>query len=84
MGGALIPGRDRIELTWEDWRAIIAVLREKGLDSMLDHANWLEQMLEQHGPKETLVTLSLTDDVCLRSHNCARGELGIPLPPMGR
>lgn len=71
-------------LPWEDWRAIIAVLREKGLDSMLAHADRLEQMLEQHGTDEPVVTLSLTDDVFLRGYNYARVELGIPLPPMVR
>ena len=73
-----------IELSWEDWRAVIAVLREKGLDYMLEHADRLEQMLEQHGPDAPMVSLSLNDDVFLRSHNWACGELGIPLPPMGR
>jgi hypothetical protein len=28
-----------------------------------------------------MVTLSLTDDVFLRSYNWARLQLGIPLPP---
>ena len=73
-----------IELSWEDWRAVIAVPREKGLDYMLDHADRLERLLEQHGPDEPMVTLSLTDDVYLRSYNYARVELGIPLPPLVR
>ena len=70
-----------ITLSWEDWRAVIAVLRKKGLPYMVDQANSIEQQLEQHGPDEPLVTLSLTDDVYLRSYNGARLELGIPLPP---
>ena len=73
-----------ITLSWNDWRAVIDVLREKGLDYMLEHADRLEQMLEQHGPDEPMVTLNLTDDVYLRSFNYARVELGIPLPPMAR
>jgi hypothetical protein len=41
-------------------------------------------VLEQHAPDETMVTLSLTDDVYLRSYNGARLRLGIPLRPMQR
>jgi len=37
-------------------------------------------LLEQHGPGEAEVALSLTDDVFLRSYNWARWQLGIPLP----
>jgi hypothetical protein len=69
-----------IELPWETWRAVIAVLREKALPYMLEHADQLEQQLEQHGPGEPTVRLSLTDDVFLRSSNGARVQLGIPLP----
>jgi hypothetical protein len=69
-----------IELLWETWRAVIAVLREKALPSMLEHADYLEQQLEQHGPSEATVRLSLTDDVFLRSSNWAWVQLGIPLP----
>jgi hypothetical protein len=68
-----------IELPWETWRAVIAVLRAKGLPYMLEHADNLEQQLEQHGPEESTVRLSLTDDVFLRSYNWARVQLGIPL-----
>ena len=71
-------------LPWEDWRAIIAVLREKGLDYMLEHADRLEQMLEQHGPDEPMVTLAMNDAVYLRSYRWAQFELRIPLPPMER
>ena len=73
-----------IELPWEDWRAVIAVLRAKALPSMREHANIIERLLERDGADEPLVTLSLTDDVSLRSSNGARLELGIPLPPMER
>ena len=69
-----------ITLPWETWRAIIAVLREKGLPSMREHADYLEWHLEQHGPDEVTVRLVLTDDVFLRSSNWARWQLGIPLP----
>ena len=69
-----------IELPWETWRAIIAVLRAKGLASMLEHADHLERQLEQHGPDEATVRLSLTDDVFLRSSTWACCQLGIPLP----
>ena len=69
-----------ITLSWEDWHAVIAVLREKGLPSMLEHANVIEEQLERHGPDESTVRLSLTDDVFLRSYNWARLQLGIPLP----
>ncbi len=60
-----------IELPWETWRAVIAVLREKALPYMLDHADHIERQLEQHGPGEATVRLSLTDDVFLRSYNWA-------------
>jgi hypothetical protein len=69
-----------ITLPWEDWRAVIAVLREKALPSMLEHADYLEQRLERHGPDEPTVRLSLTDDMFLRSFNWACWHLGIPVP----
>jgi hypothetical protein len=47
---------------------------------MLEHADYLERHLEQHGPDEAMVRLSLTDDVFLRSSTWARVQLGIPLP----
>jgi hypothetical protein len=70
----------RVVLSWEDWRAVIAVLRQKALPYMLEHANHIERLLEQHGPDQSTVSLSLTDDVFLRSYNWARWQLGIPLP----
>ena len=69
-----------IELPWETWRAVIDALREKRLPYMLEHADHIERLLEQHGPDEATVRLSLTDDVFLRSSNWARVRLGIPLP----
>jgi hypothetical protein len=69
-----------ITLPWETWRAVIAVLREKALPYMLEHAHVIEEQLERHGPGESVVRLSLTDDVFLRSSNWARWQLGIPLP----
>jgi hypothetical protein len=68
-----------ITLSWEDWRAVIAVLREKALPYMLDHANVIEEQLERPTPGEPTVRLSLTDDVFLRSYNRARLQLGIQL-----
>jgi hypothetical protein len=65
---------------WEDWRAVIAVLRASGLPSKRDNADELERQLEQHGPDEATVLLHLTDDVFLRSSNWARWQPGIPLP----
>ena len=70
--------------SWDDWRAIIAVLREKGLDYMLDHADQLEQLLEHHGPDEPVVTLSMTDDLYHRSYTWARVTVGMPMPPRER
>jgi len=72
-----------ITLPWETWRAVIAVLRASGLAYKRDHADFLEQQLERHGPAEATVTLHLTDDVFLRSYNWARWQLGIPLPVEG-
>ena len=68
-------------LSWEDWRAVISVLRAKALPSMLEHADHIERLQERHGPDEATVALSLTDDVFLRSYNWARWQLGSPLPP---
>jgi len=73
-----------ITLSWEDWRAVIAVLRDKQLPYMREHADHIERLLEQHGPDESRVRLSLADDVYLRSYNWARVQLAIPLPPMER
>jgi hypothetical protein len=69
-----------ITLAWEDWRTVITVLRASGLASKRDHADQLERKREQHGRDEATVTLSLTDDVYLRSSNWARWQLGVPLP----
>ena len=69
----------RVALTSEDWRAVIAVLRAKRSAYMLEQADHIERLLlEQHGPDESPVALSLTDDIYLRSYNCARWQLGIP------
>ena len=73
-----------ITLSWEDWRAVITVLRAKDIPYMREHADHIKRLLEQHGPDEAIVRLSLTDDVYLRSYNWARLRLGIPLPPMER
>jgi hypothetical protein len=71
-----------VELPFETWRAVIDALRAKGLPYMLEHADHLERLLDQH-PPDAIVRLSLTDDVYLRSYNWARLQLGIllPLPP---
>ena len=73
---------NRITLSWEDWRAVITVLRAKALPYMREHADSIERLLERHAADEPMVTLSLADEVYLRSYNGARLELGIPLPPM--
>jgi hypothetical protein len=73
-----------ITLSWEDWRAVIDLLRTKPLPSMREHADVIERLLDRHVADEPMVTLHLTDDVYLRSYNGARLELGIPLPPMQR
>ena len=61
--------------------AVVAVLRTKELPFMREHADHIERLLERHGPDESMVTLSLSDEVFLRSYNRARLQLGIPLPP---
>jgi hypothetical protein len=43
------PGMNTIILSWEDWRAVIAVLRAKALPCMPEHPNHIERLLEQHG-----------------------------------
>jgi hypothetical protein len=47
---AAILSMRTIALSWETWRAVIAVLREKGLPYMLEHANVIEELLERHAP----------------------------------
>jgi len=69
-----------IPLPRETRRAVIAALREKALPSRPQHADRLEQQLEQHGPDEPTVRLSLTDDMFLRSFNWACWQLDTPLP----
>jgi hypothetical protein len=69
-----------IELPWESRRAVIAVLREQAVPSMLEHADAIEPQLARHDPGEPTVQLSLTDDVFLRSDTWSRWQLGIPLP----
>jgi hypothetical protein len=68
-----------VELPFETWRAVIDVLRAKGLPYMREHADLLERKLDEHAP-DAVVRLSLTDDVYLRSYNWARLQLGIALP----
>jgi len=69
-----------ITRSWEDWRAVIDVLRAKGVPALLQHADHIERLLDQHAPDEPTVRLSLTDDVFLSSYNGARLQLGVPLP----
>ena len=52
-----------------------------GRPRKMEHANHLEQRLEQHGPDEARVALSLTGDLFLRSYHWAQWQLQIPLPP---
>jgi hypothetical protein len=61
-----------IALSWEDGRAVIAVLRASGLPNTMEHAPHREQQLEQHPPDQATLRSSLTDDVFLRSCNWAR------------
>lgn len=71
-----------ITLPFETWRAVIDELRAEGLPPwMLEHADRIERMLDEHGPGEAEVSLFLNDDVFLRSYNSARLKLGITLPP---
>ncbi len=72
------------QLTWEDWRAVIAVLHAKALPYKREHADHIERLLDCHAADEPMGTLSLTDNVYLRGFNWARLALGIPLPPMRR
>lgn len=69
-----------IDLPWETWRAIIAALREKALPSMQEHADSLEQQLEQHPPDLATARLTLTDDIVPCSSNWARWPARMPVP----
>jgi hypothetical protein len=69
-----------VTLPLETWRSVVAALREKGLPSMLEHADRLELQVEQHPLDQATVTLHLTEDMLLRSSNWARVQLGILLP----
>ena len=75
-----IQTMNTITLPSEVRHAVIAVLREKALPYMLEHANVIEEQRERRGPDEPLVRLSLTDAVFLRSSTWARVQVGIPLP----
>ena len=69
---------------WEDWRPSSPCCgrrRCRTCASMLTVSNGSSS---GHAADEPMVTLSLTEDVYLRSYNGARLELGIPLPPMER
>ena len=72
-----------ITLPAEHWRAIIAVLRKKGLPHMVEHADRLEQQLEHFPPDQATVALYLADDVYWRSFDWARWRMGTPLPVEG-
>jgi hypothetical protein len=45
---------------------------------MREHVDCIEQQLEEHAANESLVSLSLPDDIYLRSFTWARVELGCP------
>jgi hypothetical protein len=64
----------KIELSRKVWRAFIAEPGAKALPFMLEHADHIERLPEQLGPEETLVRLSLTDDVFLRPYNGRSGS----------
>jgi hypothetical protein len=76
----LPAGMRTIALPWGDVAGHHRRAARKGLPYTLDHADRLEQQLDQHPPDQATVTLSLTEDVFLRSYNWARWQLGIPLP----
>jgi hypothetical protein len=42
-----------ITLSWEDWRAVIDVMRAHGLPYEFEHADHVKQLLEQHAPRST-------------------------------
>ncbi len=71
-----------IELPWKTSCVMIPTLREKALPSMLEHADALEQQLDQHAP-EAMVSLSFTDDVFLRLYNWAHWQRDAQLPVEG-
>jgi hypothetical protein len=51
-----------VTLPLETWRSVVAAPREKGLPSMLEHADRLELQVEQHPLDQATMTLHLTDD----------------------
>jgi hypothetical protein len=51
---------------WETRRAIFAVLHQKNLRHMLEHADRLEQ-LERHPADQVAVDLDLSDDIHAQS-----------------
>ena len=76
-GNRVVYGKcmNSITLSWEDWRAVIDVLRESGLPYKAKHADLREQKLNQQLTDEPMVTLHLTDDFYLRSYNGVRLQL---------
>ncbi len=73
-----------LDLSWEEWRAVIDFLRGTDLSYAHQHANIIERQLDQHPPDPPLVRLVLTDDVFYRSITLAAWRLGIPLPKTER
>jgi hypothetical protein len=74
-----------ISLPSETWRAVVDALRSDELPAyMAEHADRLERDIDRHPPDAPAVSLSLSDDVYLRSYNWARLQLDIPLPPAER
>jgi hypothetical protein len=55
------------------------VLRAKALPSMLEHADRIERLLEQHGPDEATAALSLTAvwPVGNGRERCQRGSVSL-------
>jgi hypothetical protein len=78
--GALLGRMWTLALPFETWHAIIDTLRERTIPYMLEHADILEQRVDQVSADRDLVRLSLGDELYLRSVYWAGWSLGMRLP----
>ena len=75
-----MAGMWTLELPFETWRAIIDWLRSRDIAYSRQHANEIEAKLDETPADQPMVTMSLNDDIFLRSVNWACLALDIPRP----
>jgi hypothetical protein len=73
----------RICWPWHTWLDVIAVLRESAVAHQREHADLIQARLDETPADVAEPSLSLSDDVVLRSVNYAAVRLGLHLPDRG-